>query len=330
MESCDGVERLPYCIQKIYPCPAEEIGAALPCSELWNYVHSSTRLCLHIYASQRPRIRSCTYVVFDIHRMEFLAYSTLLWPGMVRTLHINPRRTRMSSYKYRVSILATFSIYVMAGREIFQKRQQLRAFNKPGGSEVSIIENPFTSYKTTEVHITSEPNPRQQAHLSASLGQGYDAERDLLDVTYVPYSITIERGLKRPSSPVTQSLQRRQHNVALEANTAAWGYLKCAMLFFISLLITCTSLPTFHKIASVSKGYTDTLLRGTIFGKPSLLIGSSHRSFFHSKLRWRSSLASHGLLECRHIHNDILASCSIALLRFQTVSSAPVITRKKY
>ncbi|MCJ1408380.1 hypothetical protein MMC19_002455 [Ptychographa xylographoides] len=144
----------------------------------------------------------------------------------------------MSSYKYRVSILATFSIYVMAGREIFQKRQQLRAFNKPGGSEVSIIENPFTSYKTTEVHITSEPNPRQQAHLSASLGQGYDAERDLLDVTYVPYSITIERGLKRPSSPVTQSLQRRQHNVALEANTAAWGYLKCAMLFFISLLIT--------------------------------------------------------------------------------------------
>ena len=44
------------------------------------------------------------------------------------------------------------------------------------------------------------------------------------------------------SSPAPSShrgeLQRRNNRAALEANTAAWGYTKCAILFFISLLVT--------------------------------------------------------------------------------------------
>ena len=40
------------------------------------------------------------------------------------------------------------------------------------------------------------------------------------------------------SAPHRTDLQRRSNRAALEANTAAWSYTKCAILFFISLLVT--------------------------------------------------------------------------------------------
>lgn len=38
------------------------------------------------------------------------------------------------------------------------------------------------------------------------------------------------------------SIQRRKNNAALEANRAAWGYTKVALLFFVSLLVTWVSI----------------------------------------------------------------------------------------
>ncbi|MCJ1387419.1 hypothetical protein MMC18_000262 [Xylographa bjoerkii] len=132
-----------------------------------------------------------------------------------------------------VSILIIFFIYIWAGLEIFEKRRQLRAF-KDTVSQVTMIANPFTSYVTTEVEITSEANPNPVSLLP----QPYNLEEDVPGYGFSPYVVKVERGQKRPESPLVQSIHSRQHNVAMDANTAAWGYLKCAILFFMSLLIT--------------------------------------------------------------------------------------------
>ncbi|MCJ1434383.1 hypothetical protein MMC27_003751 [Xylographa pallens] len=132
-----------------------------------------------------------------------------------------------------VSILIIFVIYIWAGIAIFEKRRQLRAFKHPV-SEVTIIANPFTSYVTTEVEITSEANPNT-TRLSP---QPYNLEEDVPGYGFSAYVVKVERGQRRPESPLVQGIHSRQQNLAMDANTAAWGYLKCAMLFFLSLLIT--------------------------------------------------------------------------------------------
>lgn len=139
-------------------------------------------------------------------------------------------------------IVIIFSIYIYAGKEIFQKRSQLRSFNVP--PPFPILENPFVSCKTTEIKITSEladlptlnasqisfkmdPNGRIQST------QGYDQ-----------YSVTIETTPRpspaRPTASAASSHDTTYHHrtAAMEANTAAWSYTKCALLFFASLLIT--------------------------------------------------------------------------------------------
>ncbi|MCJ1475435.1 hypothetical protein MMC13_004097 [Lambiella insularis] len=133
-----------------------------------------------------------------------------------------------------ITILITFLIYVWAGREIFEKKCAIRASKEPA-SEVIIIPNPFlTSYVTTEVKITSEVNP----HGRRSQGQLFRLEDDDPSDSFEPYTVTVGRGMKRPISPIVQSVHPRRQTSTLDANTAAWGYLKCAMLFFVSLLIT--------------------------------------------------------------------------------------------
>lgn len=133
--------------------------------------------------------------------------------------------------------MIAFGIYFAAGREIFQKRKRLRSFSH-GGTEV-ITENPFLSYKTTEVHITSElaqlPLPNcSQGMLPFEQKGGMVPNRG-----FQPYSITIERGPMSPhmERPDTNSIYLR-NTAALEANAAARSYTKCALLFFVSLLIT--------------------------------------------------------------------------------------------
>lgn len=133
-----------------------------------------------------------------------------------------------------IAILVSFTLYAMSGREIFQKRQQLRAFHDspPPSAEVA---NPFTSFKTTEVEITSE--------LASLPYRNHD-----------PYSVKISASTKSPAfsdvatigdltSTSAVAKQYRSNRAAMEANTAAWGYTKVALLFFVSLLITWLRLP---------------------------------------------------------------------------------------
>ena len=117
-----------------------------------------------------------------------------------------------------------------------------------------MVENPFTSYKTTEVQITSELADLSHPNLSKPSIKLDPNDQSLSNQGYQQYTITIERGpmsakIQTPLRSGTDRIEDLQHNVALEANAAAWGYTKCALLFFVSLLITWVSLPL-HGVVS--------------------------------------------------------------------------------
>lgn len=158
------------------------------------------------------------------------------------------------------SIIISFTIYVLAGREIFSKRKQLRAFSNPTRPVIVEVRNPFTSFKTTEIQITSElatmalsspnkshayvgPNDRIDnviaSHISMPSGsdfasRGYDQYS--VEVASTPMSPRFE--MPHTTMKETTTMQMKSNKAAMEANTAAWGYTKVALLFFVSLLIT--------------------------------------------------------------------------------------------
>ena len=154
------------------------------------------------------------------------------------------------TFSARICILISFSIYLRTGIEIFRRRAHLRSVSHGSPSETSIIENPFTnpfsSFKTTEVTITSElvslPHSNG-SHLSLkfdSIGRAMSSQQN-----YEQYSVTIERGPMSPifidPKPSSPQFQPPNRNAAMEANAAAYSYLKCALLFFVSLMITWVS-----------------------------------------------------------------------------------------
>ncbi|MCJ1486643.1 hypothetical protein MMC06_006821 [Schaereria dolodes] len=113
-----------------------------------------------------------------------------------------------------------------------------------------MVENPFTSFKTTEIHISSELAGLPTAHTSeVSLPMGSKDRVASPNRGYDQYSVTIETSpmsprlhqatpMTLPPTPGAQSMYHRHNNAALEANAAAWGYTRTASLFYVSLLIT--------------------------------------------------------------------------------------------
>lgn len=148
---------------------------------------------------------------------------------------------------HRICIVVAFSIYVAAGREIFRKRKQLRAFQGyPPAVEEATIQVPGERHRSNNVHISREvtvsgepvPSPNWLPQVPRS--QVVKPQRG-----YEQYSVSIERGSIRASTGQHQlrpgtAISRVHHNhtAALAANKAAWGYTKCAILFFVSLTIT--------------------------------------------------------------------------------------------
>lgn len=119
------------------------------------------------------------------------------------------------------------------------KREQLRAFSQQSRYQDQ-VENPFTSFKTTEIHITSELLTLPAKGSLDTLCKSHMGNEMQPDRGYDRYTVTIASNPKafRPPTPSGEPLALRQHRVAMEANTVAWGYTKIALLFFISLLIT--------------------------------------------------------------------------------------------
>jgi len=149
----------------------------------------------------------------------------------------------------RVAIAVTFAIYFRAGKEIYKKRKQLANFKRPPPDPMPIIHDPFTSMKTTEVHVTSESIENNPSPLDvATLGRRLDPdERPQYSVTVsskpaIQYRIgnmptfPSKHGLPKPQKSEYPQPTRRY--AAVEANSAAWSYTKVAVLFFTALLVT--------------------------------------------------------------------------------------------
>ncbi len=156
-----------------------------------------------------------------------------VWYG---TTILLARHVRPNWLRCRLVILITLAIYARAGKEIFKKRQELR--NVSQKRSYTVIENPFTSCKTTEVHISSEPARALRNDSQTSLCDDHGKPVR----GYNPYTVSVGTGSAASQAPHARMASlartpRRNH----EANSAAWGYTKCAMLFFISLVITWVS-----------------------------------------------------------------------------------------
>lgn len=131
----------------------------------------------------------------------------------------------------------------MSGREIFRKREELRAFRQPSCGSA---DEAFSAYKTTEIDVTSEiagfPMPKAPANCFDP--GDHHSHPTVASKDYEPYSTTIN------SSPPTSDLDPsprhsshgtsaiRRYKAALEDNAATFNYTKVALLFFISLCVT--------------------------------------------------------------------------------------------
>lgn len=148
-----------------------------------------------------------------------------------------------------VVLALTFFIYLVAGKVIFTLRRNLRRVAKEGrvSSDVRSREPlaPLQMGKvivstidTVEVSVTNASDdplpPPPSPGLSIFPGIHRHISRSVLpEIT--SYTCHIEAVPHRPS------VVPRPRNTAVEANTAAWAYCRCAMLFFLALIITWVS-----------------------------------------------------------------------------------------
>lgn len=146
--------------------------------------------------------------------------------------------------------MTTF-IYIRTGREIYRKHKQLKELNYTSHyePETNLANDPFST-KTTEVSVTSEiVTTTQKTSIDlAPLGR---AHRDSVGSQSKAYSVSISAdGPKAPAGATTatatssgrsneHTAQRSSRKKATyDANSAAWSYTKCSILFFTAILIT--------------------------------------------------------------------------------------------
>jgi hypothetical protein len=122
-------------------------------------------------------------------------------------------------------IFTTFAIYLSAGRVVLQWRSQLLKYteNLENDMRISSPSEPLSPgiIKRTEIFVSREPaqalnTPRQ---LSFENNQGHLSPRS-----------------NHYSTP--QDRTARQSLASVDANSAAISYCKCALLFFVALLVT--------------------------------------------------------------------------------------------
>ncbi|MCJ1409138.1 hypothetical protein MMC19_003216 [Ptychographa xylographoides] len=141
-----------------------------------------------------------------------------------------------------VCIVTIFTIYFLAGRRILMKKRQLGS--SPSTDSVP-LENPFTSHGTTEILVTREVNMETNSVAELARQRDVDPTRELASPVFEQYNVTVGRGEVKQwpqqdaaQKPKFQTMEAQYRDVTAEAEAAASGYLKCASLFFVSLLIT--------------------------------------------------------------------------------------------
>jgi hypothetical protein len=173
---------------------------------------------------------------------------------------------------YRVVILLTTGIYIRAGREIYTKRKQLRNFGAPPPAPMPIIGDPFQSVKTTEVFVTSEsieasppdsidlrdlgrqgpqrPQPAvpSRGNYSVTVSSSQPNLQNQTRYSYTEKSLPgqDERKYSVSNAPIASHMRNSERSnlyptrryAVMEANNAAWGYTKVAVLFFVAMMVT--------------------------------------------------------------------------------------------
>lgn len=161
----------------------------------------------------------------------------------------------------RATICITFFIYIRAGREIYHNHKKLQGLNYTSHGEPEPLPlNPFST-KTTEVSVTSEVVTKTTTQETIDLGPlGAAQRRSSVIGNPSAYSVSISAlppvpneaptappamttTMMPPTTPVTPghagaAPPRSRRKAAYEANSAAWQYTKCAILFFTAILVT--------------------------------------------------------------------------------------------
>jgi hypothetical protein len=147
----------------------------------------------------------------------------------------------------------TTFIYIRAGREIYRKHKQLRELNYTSHyePEMNPANDPF-SVKTTEVSVTSEIATTTQdtpVYLApvARAHRGSSAAGQSVPSAY-SVSISADGSNAAEAAPTTMTSSSRipdnatqrsgRKKANYDANTAAWSYTKCSILFFTAILVT--------------------------------------------------------------------------------------------
>jgi hypothetical protein len=149
-------------------------------------------------------------------------------------------------------VTITFAIYIYTGAEIFRKRRELRAFAHTPQVLQNPLIGPFTMSKMTEVEVKSEvvADLRGSTHVSGGEDQ-IPHYSSWAEATQDPFgnTVSIESATAVPVNgmayqpPSRPNQLHSQHTAVSEAHDAAWSYCRCAILFFIALLVTWVCLP---------------------------------------------------------------------------------------
>ncbi|KAF8424483.1 hypothetical protein EV426DRAFT_78256 [Tirmania nivea] len=157
-----------------------------------------------------------------------------------------------------VVLVFTFSIYILAGNVIFKLRGSLRFFAR---GQISSISSGSGNYGSGVGTVTSLP-PATLVNQGITKMQNINAQGDQSNMPntsatlpilrdpgpvagigilqtqgYTSYSCTVESS-GRNIPPLSNAVITARQKSAVEANTAAWAYCRCAMLFFLALVIT--------------------------------------------------------------------------------------------
>ncbi|KAI1827862.1 G-protein coupled receptor [Xylaria intraflava] len=154
-----------------------------------------------------------------------------------------------------VIISATFFIYIRTGGEIFKKRRELHHMDYQYDFES------FEMYatKTTEISVTSEPAAQDPSKTRNNMFLGPESKDTSGPQPSPTRSITISSARDpsnpplspispmSPMSPMPPTVEGPRHAARTKskrkvkntgADSAAWAYTKCAILFFTALLVT--------------------------------------------------------------------------------------------
>jgi len=207
----------------------------------------------HVMAYGLPFVVALTYIFVETSARGRIYGPATLWCWIDNDWAV--LRVGLCYIPAWLCIIVALSIYIAAGRTIFIKRRQLRAFSCPARPQIIAVENPFTSFKTTEILVTSELAEISHHDYSNMFDEVDDKGKPIskdprlgqytVTINSAPLSPTKTRPISSPRTPTTSrsdnvhlQFQQRKNRTAMEANAAAWGYTKCAILFFVSLLVT--------------------------------------------------------------------------------------------